>query len=445
MSLKKICLCVVTVLLIMIVAGCEQSTSADETLTVYLDAYTKEYMNGLIDQFLLEHPNVNVVIEDYSSLTIPDYRTKLAGDLMAGEGPDVILAANTTNNTVQNLTKLLQNGAFLDLNELELDLSSCDSRVLKTGIYNEKQYLIPLNYSLGFLLTTEERLDNYDIVLTDDLPTFAASLDAVYEAEKNAFLDIFTIEFLYRQNGLDLIDYQNNSLSASQKDIDMFRTLSVAYTNLFPNVFDGNNIKKYQFINCLKEYNYSVEEAFLTGDLVFFSAPAFMGAYENISHMNAICKKLVEMGETPVLYKMPACNGEGTAPCPNYFLLANGSTKNKELVKQFIESSIGEASQYAVSSQLGIPINNQMVEHMHDFYVEGLEHPVYTFTSKCKFPHQFTDSYFAAIEDMVDGTYIDVMSCGRLFSILREYATNGGNIDAAFFVGKQQLEMYLTE
>jgi hypothetical protein len=46
---------------------------------------------------------------------------------------------------------------------------------------------------------------------------------------------------------------------------------------------------------------------------------------------------------------------------------------------------------------------------------------------------------------MVDGTYIDVMSCGRLFSILREYATNGGNIDAAFFVGKQQLEMYLTE
>lgn len=461
MKNKHLRLLVLLCILLMIFTGCTQAKTSPPdtsdsyesvepnhekmTLTVYLDSYTKEYMSNLIDQFLLENPDIQVIIEDYSDMIIPDYRTKLAGDLMAGEGPDIILASNTTNNTVQNLTKLLQNGAFLDLNELKLDLSSCNSSVLKAGIYNEKQYLIPLNYSLGFLLTTQERLEKYNIQPTQDLATFAASLETVYQAGDNAFLDIFTIEFLYRQNGLNLIDYKNNSLFHSENDMDTLQKISMTYTDLFPSVFEANTMKHYQFVNRLSDYNYSVEEAFLSEDLVFFSAPAFMGAYENLRFTNSICARILEMGQTPVLFTMPTIEGQCVSPCVNYFLLANGDTENKEAVKRFIDTALSLTSQYSVSSQFGIPVNNEVIEIMRDFYADGIVHEQYTFTDKCTFPSQITAAYFSAIDNMTDGVYIDVMSCGKLFSILREYATNGSDIENAYAIGKQQLELYLTE
>lgn len=414
-------------------------------LLLYLDSYTKDYMNGLIDEFVRENPNVNVITEDYSDLTIPDYRTKLAGDLMAGDGPDVILAANQTNNTVQNLTKLLQNGAFLNLDTLNLDLSACNPAVLKSGQYNGNQYLVPLNYSLGFLLTTEERLENYSICSDGNLQEFASSLANLYQNEKNAFLDVFTVEFLYRQNGLELVDYEKNQLIASESNLQVMKALSESYGNLFPRVFEGNTMTQYQFVNRLKDYNYSVEEAFLSGDLVFFSAPAFMGAYENITYMNSVCKKIQEMGETPVLLQMPTADGESASPCVNYFLLVNGNTSNAEAAKLFIESAVGAASQYAVSAQAGIPVNNEILAAMRAFYTDGTEHEIYKFADECQFSAKITETYFTCIDSMADGVYIDVMSCGRLFSILRTYLTNGEDIESAYTAGKQQLEMYLTE
>lgn len=445
--------------IVLLTVGCAQAypeNSADDStgisdladdleLRIYLDAYTKDYMSGLIDQFVRENPNVNVITEDYSDLTIPDFRTKLAGDLMAGDGPDVILAANQTNNTVQNLTKLLQNGAFLNLDTLNLDLSVCNPSVMTTGRYNGNQYLIPLNYSLGFLLTTKERLEEYSINSDGNLQEFAESLADLYESGKNAFLDVFTVEFLYRQNGLDLIDYNKNQLIASESNLHVMQTLSESYGNLFPQVFEGNTMSQYQFINRLKDYNYSVEEAFLSGDLIFFSAPAFMGAYENITYMNSVCKKIDEMGETPVLLQMPTVDGESASPCVNYFLLVNGNTSNTEAAKLFIESAIGAVSQYAVSAQVGIPANNDVLTAMQDFYKDGIEHETFKFADEYSFSSQITETYFTCIDSMVDGVYIDVMSCGRLFSILRTYLTNGEDIESAYTAGKQQLEMYLTE
>ncbi len=437
----------VLLLMVAMLGGCEQTAEKCEemTLHVYLDAYTKEYMLGLIEQFVRENPQIDVITEDYSALNIPDFRTKLAGDLMAGEGPDVILAANQTNNTAQSFTKLIQNGAVLNLNTLSPDLSACAPAVLKAGQYNGQQYLIPLNYSLGFLLTTEQRLKEHGISCEGDLQAFAASLADLYEAEKYAFLDVFTIEFLYRQNGLNLIDYDEKQLSSSEKDIETMRKLSKTYGDLFPRIFEGNTMMQYQFTNKLKNYKGSVEEAFLSGDLVFFSAPAFMGAYENLTYMNSVCQKILEKGETPVLLQMPTVDGQMASPCVNYYLFVNGNTSNTAAAKLFIESAVGAASQYAVSAQAGIPVNTEIVGAMRSFYTEGVKHETYDFVNRCAFPPQITDTYFSCIDGMSDGVYIDVMSCGRLFSIIRTYLTDGGSIENAYTIGKQQLEMYLAE
>ncbi|MBE6613331.1 MAG: hypothetical protein E7632_12660 [Ruminococcaceae bacterium] len=86
--------------------ACDQSTAElpdditaeaaiPSELTVWLDAFTDEYMQGLLDVFAKEHPQVKIITEDYSDMPIPDYRIKLAEALMAGGGPDVLLVSNT--------------------------------------------------------------------------------------------------------------------------------------------------------------------------------------------------------------------------------------------------------------------------------------------------------------------------------------------------------------
>ena len=152
--------------------------TGEPELSVWLDGYSGDYMNALLDQFVRENPGVTIKSSDFTDVNIPDFRTKLANDLMAGEGPDIVLASNTANNTIQNLTKLLQNDIFLDTAELSVDLSGCDQRVLAAGVYEGKQYMIPLNYSVGFMVTSEERLSKYGVD-DSDLGSFADSLEGI--------------------------------------------------------------------------------------------------------------------------------------------------------------------------------------------------------------------------------------------------------------------------
>lgn len=413
-------------------------------LSVYLDGYSGEYMNALLDQFVREHSNVTIKTSDFTDVNIPDFRTKLANDLMAGDGPDIVLASNTTNNTIQNLTKLLQNDIFMDTDELSVDLSVCDQRVLAAGVYSGKQYMVPLNYSVGFMVTSEERLAEYGIDISD-LGTFANSLTSVYKDGKYAFLDVFTTEFLCRQNGIELIDYENKTLKTDKAATDLLRSISDAYEKLFPGIFSEGKYNDYRFTSKLNDYGGSIDQAYGSGDLAFYSAPAFMGYYENISYIDLACEKIFQKGETPALITFPTVDGSNPSPNVNYLVLVNANTENRKAAKLFIESAVGIESQYLCGMTWGIPVNTELVGKMRDFYVDNKKDEKYTFNDKCVLPEEFAKKYFDAIDGLDNGVYIDVMTSGRLFSVVREYCSNGGNISSAMESGKKNISLYLSE
>ena len=230
-------------------------------LTVYLDGYTADYLNALLDQFRREYPDAVINAKDFTALTIPDYRTKLANDLMSGEGPDILLTSYTTNNTLQNMTKLIQNGVFLDINELGCDLSGCNQAVMRAGIYDDKQYLVPLNYGIGFMISDKARIEKYKVDFSDDLDGFSDSLSGIYDAGKYVFSDLFTTEYLLRANHLDLIDYEKNMLVNDKTTKSALERLAKCYLKLFPGVFEGSRSGDYRFVYKLKDYNGSLEQA----------------------------------------------------------------------------------------------------------------------------------------------------------------------------------------
>lgn len=415
-------------------------------LTVYLDGYTADYLNALLDQFRREYPDAVINAKDFTALTIPDYRTKLANDLMSGEGPDILLTSYTTNNTLQNMTKLIQNGVFLDINELGCDLSGCNQAVMRAGIYDDKQYLVPLNYGIGFMISDKARIEKYKVDFSDDLDGFSDSLSGIYDAGKYVFSDLFTTEYLLRANHLDLIDYEKNMLVNDKTTKSALERLAECYLKLFPGVFEGSRSGDYRFVAKLKNYNGSLEQAYATGDLVFIGSPGFVGYLENISYMNSICESILKSGGTPVLSVLPSLDPEsGIAPNVNYSLLVNSSTENKRSAKLFIESAVGIESQYICGMPMGIPVNGELVGKMREFYVDKKRDGSYTFNDECDFPKEFLERYFGAIDSLADGIYIDTITASKLFSVLREYASNGGDIDAAIEVGAKNVALYLSE
>lgn len=423
-------------------AGTEATLESGELL-IWYDTCSKDIMMGLITEFQKEYPGIEVITEDYSDMIIPDYRTKLAGELMAGGGPDIVLSNHDNNNIVQNLTKLLQNGIFLDVNTLGVDFSDCNQAVLSSGVYEGGQYMIPLNYSLGLMLTTEERIDTYNLVCDGDLLAFADSLKSIYDSGKYVFLDYFATDFLYRQNGMTLIDHANRDLMDDDDQKAILHRLADAYDGLFPDIFEDGMSVSYMFYRNLNQYNNSEIEAFLSGDLAFLASMGKFGALDQLMMIGAYSTKIMEAGETPYLTSLPTADGDASSPVVNWFLLVNGKTEHTKEAKCFIDSAVGMESQYFVSSQLGIPVNNDLIECMRAYYCDGELDSRYPFRAY-PMPEQISDYFFAQIDAMQPGVYTDVQTMGHLFGVFREYLT-GTDFDIAYDHAKNNVSFYLSE
>ncbi|MBR5219629.1 MAG: carbohydrate ABC transporter substrate-binding protein [Clostridia bacterium] len=423
-------------------AGTEPLLESGELL-IWYDTCSKDYMMGLITEFQRKYPGIEVITEDYSDMIIPDYRTKLAGELMAGGGPDIVLSNHDNNNIVQNLTKLLQNGIFLDVNTLGVDFSDCNQAVLSSGVYEGGQYMIPLNYSLGLMLTTEERIDTYNLVCDGDLLAFADSLKSIYDSGKYVFLDYFATDFLYRQNGMTLIDHANRDLTDDDDQKAILHRLADAYEGLFPDIFEDGMSVSYMFYRNLNQYNNSEIEAFLSGDLTFLASMGKFGALDQLMMIGAYSTKIMEAGETPYLTSLPTADGDASSPVVNWFLLVNGKTEHTDEAMCFIDSAVGMESQYLISSQLGIPVNNDLIECMRAYYCDGVQDAKYRFADH-KLPEQVISYFFDQIDSMQPGVYTDVQTMGHLFGVFREYLT-GSDFDVAYDHAKNNVSFYLSE
>lgn len=425
-------------------AGTEPPLESGELL-IWYDTCSKDYMMGLITEFQREYPEIEVITEDYSEMIIPDYRTKLAGELMAGGGPDIVLSKYDNNNIVQNLTKLLQNGIFLDVNTLGVDFSDCNQAVLASGVYEGGQYMVPLNYSLGFLLSSKERIESYALACDGDLASFANSLSTVYDAGNLVFSDIFTIEFLYFQNGMSLMDYENQTLNASEEELEQMKQAAEAYDKLFPHVFtDSNALAEYQLVTRrLHEYDGSLPNAFFSEDLTLYCSPGLVGSYDDIRLMRPVCEELQKQGQTPYLTRLPTVDGGAPSPVPNWFLLVNSKTEHTREAACLIQSAIGMDSQYHVSGQAAITVNNRLIECMRAYYCDGVKDAKYVFPEH-NIPEDVCKYYFDQIASMQPGVYTDVQTMGHLFGVFREYLT-GTDFDIAYDHAKNNVSFYLSE
>lgn len=439
-----------------IINATDEVISAPLAINLYLDGTGNNYMPNLIEQFKKEHPEVIVNITDYSQIMPDDYRTKLASELMTGAGPDVLLIINDGNETTDympDMTKMIQNDVFLDVNTLNVDFSSCNRTAMKIGEYQGEQIIIPLNYSLGFLYSTEERMEEAGIIYYDGitLAEFSSAFPAFYEnnPDRKAFLHYLGAQFLFPHNSVSLIDYETGRFQAPAEGLPILEQYTTCFDNLFPDIFGSSEkVMEYMFYRNITKYGNTDPDIYHSGDLLFLSGRGFNGTYDTISmYNNNVYPEDIAKGETPVLFPMPTITGEMPSPRMTYGLVVNAQTENTEAVEKFIETAISMEFQY-FSGGAGIFINQELVDRMEQFYLtEGYDpKDPFMFPKTCEYDKAFVESYFHVLDNMSDPIpYMDRTSSSYVFSIIRNAITGSMALEDAYASAKSQLEFYLSE
>lgn len=206
--------------------------------TFHMNTFT---LKPAINIFKEKYPDVEVEIIDLGD----DYDTILTTELAAGKGPDLVFAHKSD---FPDIYKTMATEIFVDLNEFisrddEFNLDDYVKPVLDGGVYRGKRYIMPVEYGIPLLTTTQEILDEEGFVPTDfnTFDGFIKTLEQYNEKykdnpEKSALIDWkhnrINLEYFLQTSGINLIDYEKSKVGTDKtnfkKFIDLMKQLYIS-------------------------------------------------------------------------------------------------------------------------------------------------------------------------------------------------------------------------
>ena len=390
-------------------------------LSLYYDAYNKEYLDALIDSFEDFYPEVNIVLHDYTDLSAAEAKRQLGEDLQNSTAPDLILDyVNAGYTCIPNTMHLLDSGEFLPLDRLNLDTSDCSKAVLTCGQYRGTQYFLPLNFSLGCLFTTDSAMTDLGI-LDGSRVTLAEFSEKVAQfygefPGKYAFRNLFNSNYLYYHDGVSLFDSRTGELLPE----DEVRRTAEEYMGyyeggLFPDFWTTDYSK------ATETYGGDALKALRAEDLLFYSAPHFIGGLDTLMTFNKTYTELTEAGETPLVFPLPTADGGAPRPVMNWYFAVNADTENTTAVRWFMENAVHHETQCQIGWYYGLPASDYALDVIYDFYTEPdtFNRRQYSsiFPLFGEFSREFVDSYFEPIRKMRETEFTD----SYLVSWITEY------------------------
>ena len=174
--MKKIfrCSVLLTILLMILIfsASCTDTNNSNdgEKLKYYttyqstniidiIERYNKYCKNNLDESYQIEIVEYDLSEEMY---------TIMSTEIMAGEGPDII-----SLDQPLPFEKLIENHVLADVDELvntynsNIDFNDYNTKIMESGIVNEKRYFVPFFYCPNIFISTQEKLKEYDLNSSD--------------------------------------------------------------------------------------------------------------------------------------------------------------------------------------------------------------------------------------------------------------------------------------
>ena len=146
-------------------SGCSQEDLSDKQLTVYCTTQMKtdyEQLFKYYNSYCLSYPkfgrSYQISFVEFES--DEELYKKMTTETMAGGGPDIFLTAQYLP-----FEKMIGAGAFIDIDGLleregyEIDFSELNEKVMNSGVWNGKRYILPIVYSARVMITDKNNIE----------------------------------------------------------------------------------------------------------------------------------------------------------------------------------------------------------------------------------------------------------------------------------------------
>ena len=331
---------------------------------------------------------VKINVRNYSKEQEKEYYNILATELMSGIGPDIVLIEE---RTLKSIYKAMSTDVFYDINKLiskdsAFSFNDLNKKVLDSGIYSGKRYLMPLGYNIN--------------VFSEDK-----------ETKRDSNISIDTSNWTWSYLGEFCADYINKNknkyvfFSGAER---LFSNMLMNDINTFINYENKTcNFNSAEFIELLNIYKAQIYPSIIPGEQIMLD-PKF---YKRIIFQNnsMLTKTKWYSDETNLksnYYTMPTINGEKRIyinPC--YSIGITNKCNNKKEAYEFIKLMLTEEIQDLSAC---IPVNNNSYNKNANFYIKNIESGSKSIDSNIKqVDRELIKSQYNVIQTIGKCKYID--------------------------------------
>jgi ABC-type glycerol-3-phosphate transport system substrate-binding protein len=316
------------------------------------------------------YPEIEFDETVFENAKFEEMNTKLSTELMAGEGPDIIVF---DTSIFSSLYKVANSGIFTDLNQLisndkEFSKSDYYENIFDCGIYNNKRVFIPLEYSVPLLRTTDATLIENNInvnkegITLESLSNLAKSFNQSKHKSKNLLYCNFGFSNMMNISGIDFVDYKNKKTNYNTKE---FIKLLKDYKDVYPSIASDDTCVKYKsYVDMTKDSQ------------IVFGVDPCNESPQGLWSLNSWYKAVAgqDMQIIPLVN-----NGTGYARIGNCVGI-NSNCKNKEAAFKILKIMLSKDLQKDQDSygnnniKTFLPINKQAFTEGMEFFMENTDH-----------------------------------------------------------------------
>jgi lipoprotein len=356
---NSIILAILCAMLLSFTSCDEYKIKSNEKLKYYTSNAEDDF-SSLIKQYnkiCLEKYDESYQIEIIEFENNDDMCTKMSTEIMAGEGPDII-------SLNQNLPfeKLIENEAFLDINSLinndetkdKIELDEYNSFIMNVGVYDGKRYIVPLSYGMDVLVSTQERLKQFNVSGNNGETLTYSNVSVKFSPFFNS-----TTNYSFVSNDSDTGLWFDHPMQLFSRFINSYIDFDNKSTFFTDDEFKDN-------LDIMREMVISTREdtsnALFDDLYINRSLPLITGKY-------AYYKSI---GETPVVFRGLVKSDDIYSAFLEIGFAINNNTKLQEQAYAFIKYALSDDCQMRIcgakgnslSASISFPLNNKAYEQL---------------------------------------------------------------------------------
>ena len=417
-----------------------------QTIKIMTNDTSKDYIETLVKHFTDKYRDVTVDITYVEGVQSLDYTEKLSSDLLAGNGPDVILLSNTQLS--QKDVSMAKTDVFADLDALNdvygyLNWDDYVDTVMDAGIFDGTRKIMPAYYQFPLMMGISEVLDREQIVYGEGKTT-ADFFNSMAGKEMLPFKRPYFFFEYYRYTGLTLVDQYHGSVNLQNDD---FEAVVSAYYPVYGEVHNG----RYRDYLITGTYEDNLTGPLLAEEIFFISGDYSHPYYCSIVFMDGSYESIQSAGKTPEFVAIPDQTGKGISGTLGYSFAINSATECPEAALRFLAYAVSFEFYCADDEVRAIPVNKAYNEAVRALYYgeeiqlpEGITMRDFLFGTSA-IDRKDLDTYYGYLDQVYIPQYIDQTALNYLSMVVVNMVRNGMSMDEAIRQSENDLKIFLNE